>query len=104
MSTTEQQHILAYGTSKAVHFAKAVDGTDTVQLTPITDASFEDSENKLMIFNNAAAAYGYKDQLCYAAAAQEVPQYVRGTTFNPLPLEVCCDLTVKPYMQEFEIA
>ncbi len=100
MSTPEQKFILALNNQMVLHFAKAVDGTKSVELAPATDASMAN----LIIFKSAAEADGYKDQLCRTAAAQELPNFVRGQTYTPYSLETYCALTVKPFERTLEAA
>ena len=98
MSTAEQKYILGFGGETAIHFAKAADGTKSVELASITEASVEN----LMTFNSAEEADGYKDQLCRTAAAQELPQAIRGRTYTPYSLETYCALNVRPFERALE--
>ena len=94
----EQKYILGFGGETVIHFAKAADGTESVELAPITESSVE----SLMTFTSAAEAGGYKDKLCRMAAAQELPQGTRGQTFTPYSLETYCALNVQPLGRTLE--
>lgn len=104
MSTTQQKYILGLNGDMAIHFATAVDGTESIQLSPITDASFENQKTALMTFDSFEKADGYKDILCRTAAAQESVRYTNSTTFTPYALETYCDLHVKPLKRELAMA
>jgi len=97
----EQKYILGYR-GLAIHFEKAADGSDSVALLPITEASFEHSGTGLMLFDNEQQASGHKDKLCTIAAHLESPISTR-QEYIPLSLQTCCDLKVMP-LPEFAIA
>lgn len=104
MSAIENKFILTTNKNLVIHFAKAVDGTRSVQLAPVTEASFENAETAVMTFTSAAEAAGYKDHLCHLAAAQESPKFMRATSYTPYSLETYCDLEVQTLERELAIA
>lgn len=79
----------------AIHFAKAVDGSDSVSLSPITETSFGTPNTALKIFNSEDQAAAYKDKLCIDAASMFV--------YTPYTLETYCNLEVKPFERALEV-
>jgi hypothetical protein len=85
----EQKYILGYR-GLAIHFSNAADGSDSVALLPITEASFEDSDTGLILFDNKSQAADHKDGLCTIAADLECPTSTN-QKYIPLTLQTCCD-------------